>query len=108
MHLPGDNQQLSEQFRLAALEWVKLDAAARLLEETKSTQLAQRVKALGDMPVTSAERDVKATAEWEADIRNMVEARTKANKAKVQLKWIEMRFSEQQSFEASKRAEMRL
>ena len=102
------NQPLSEQYRLAALEWVELDAAARLLEETKSTQLAQRVKALGDVPVTSGERDVKASPEWEADIKAMVSARTKANKAKVKLEWLRMRHAEHQSLEASKRAEMRL
>ena len=102
------NQLLSEQYRLAALEWVSLDAAARLLEETKSTQLASKVKALGDVPVTSAERDVKATPEWRADLEAMVQARTKANHAKVKLEWIRMRFQEQMSFEATKRSEMKL
>ena len=103
------NQPLSEQYRLAALEWVELDAAARLLEDTKSVQLAQRMKALDGAPsVASAERDVKATPEWEADIKAMVEARTKANHSKVKLEWIRMRHAEQQSFEATKRAEMKL
>ena len=99
---------LSEQYRLAALDWVKLDAAARLLEETKSTQLASRVKALGDVPVTTAERDVKATPEWREDLETMVRARTNANKAKVKLEWIRMRFQEQMSLEATRRSEMKL
>jgi hypothetical protein len=38
----------------------------------------------------------------------MVKARTAANLAKVQLRYIEMRWSEQQSFEATRRAEMKL
>ena len=104
----GDNQPLSEQYRLAAKDWVQKDAAARLLEETKTTVLAQRVKALGDMPVTSAERDVKASDAWLEYISGMVEARTDANLARVKVKWIEMRAAEYQSAEATKRAEMKL
>jgi hypothetical protein len=33
---------ISEQYRLAALDWVQLDAAARMLEEGKTTYLAQQ------------------------------------------------------------------
>ena len=55
------NQPISEQYRLAALEWVDLDAAARLLEDTKSIVLSEMMKALGDVPATHAERDVKAS-----------------------------------------------
>ena len=102
------NQPLSEQYRLAALNWVGLDAAARLQEESKTAVLNTMIKALGDVPVTSAERDVKATPEWKEYIETMVQARTKANKAKLNIKWIEMRAAEQQSFEATKRAEMKL
>ena len=102
------NQPLSEQYRLAALEWVELDAAARLQEESKTTVLSQMVKSLGDLPVTTAERDVKATPEWKDYIHTMVAARTAANKAKLKLEWLRMRHAEHQSLEASKRAEMRL
>ena len=102
------NQPLSEQYRLAALEWVELDAAARLQEESKTTVLSQMIKALGDLPVTTAERDVKATPEWKDYIHTMVAARTAANKAKLKIEWIRMRHAEHQSLEASKRAEMRL
>jgi len=99
---------LSERFRLIAKEWCAADAAARLLEETKTTVLAQRMKALGDMPAAHAEREVKANPEWSEFITEMVDARTKANLKKVQLKYLEMQFSEGQSFEATKRAEMKL
>ena len=46
--------------------------------------------------------------EWREWIETMVEARTLANKARLKIKWIEMKASEQQSFEATKRAEMKL
>jgi hypothetical protein len=102
------NAPLSEQFRLAAKDWVDKDSAASMLDETKTAVLSQRMAALGDMPVNRAEQIVKASAEWHEWIAGMVNARTTANLAKVKLEWVRMRFSEQQSFEATKRAEMKL
>jgi hypothetical protein len=102
------NQPLSEQFRLAAKDWVDKDAAASMLEETKTAVLAQRMGALGDIPVNRAEQIVKGSKEWHDWIAGMVKARTQANLEKVKLEWIRMRFSEQQSGEATKRAEMKL
>jgi len=99
---------LSERFRMAAKEWVELDHAARLLEESKSAVLSQRMAALGDMPVSKAELQVKASDEWHEYIKAMVDARTSANFEKVKLEWLRMRFSEQQSKEATERAERRL
>ena len=98
----------SEQYRLAAKAWVDLDGAARMLEETKTAVLAQRMKALGDMPAAHSEREVKASQEWAAFIKGMVEARTAANLAKVRMEWTRMKFMEWQSENATKRAEMRL
>lgn len=102
------NIPLSEQFRLTAKRWVELDSAASLLEETKSAVLAQRMSALGDIPVSRAEMQVKASDEWSEFVTKMVKAREAANLSKVKLEWTRMRFSEQQSEEATKRAEMKL
>lgn len=102
------NVPLSEQYRVFAKAWVDLDSAANLLEETKSAVLAQRMNALGDIPVSHAERTVKASPEWADFIKRMVDARTAANLAKVKLEWTRMRHSEHISLEAAKRAEMRL
>ncbi len=102
------NMPLSEQFRIAAKQWVDLDSAANLLEETKSAVLSQRMASLGDMPVSRAELAVKATPEWEDFVTKMVKAREAANLAKVKLEWLRMKFSERQSYEATARAERRL
>lgn len=106
--MDASNQPISEQYRLVAKDWVDKDAAARLLEDSKTAVLALRMKNLGDMPAAHAEREVKGAQEWHEYIVKMVDARTAANLAKVKLEYIRMRFSEQQSMEASKRAEMRL
>ena len=99
---------LSEKYRLAAKDWCELDAAANILEETKSAFLSQKMAALGDMPVSKAEMQVKASAEWREFIESMVAARKAANLAKVKLEWVRMQFSEWQSAEANSRAERRL
>lgn len=104
----SDNEYISEQYRVIAKEWVDLDAAATLLEETKSAFLSQRMTSLGDIAVTKAEKIVKATPEWTDYITKMVDTRKRANLKKVQLEYLKMKFWEQNSHEASKRAEMRL
>lgn len=103
-----DNLPLSEQFRIIAKRWVDADSAASLMEESKSAVLSKRMADLGDMPVSKAEMTVKASDDWHTYIKEMVAAREKAARLKVQLEFIRMRFSEWQSHEATKRAEMKL
>jgi len=104
----SSNLPLSEQFRIVAKKWVDADAAANLLEESKSAYLSRKMASLGDMPVSKAEMTVKASDDWRDYIIQMTDARTAAALLKVQLEFLRMKFSEQQSAEASKRAEMRL
>lgn len=106
---PSDhNQPPSERFRISARDWVEKDGAARLLEESKTAVLAQKMKALGDKPAAHAERDVKASEEWADYIKKMVDARTAANLAKVRTDYMRMKFSEWISMDATRRAEMKL
>lgn len=102
------NMPWSEQFRVTAKQWVELDRAATMLEETKSAVLSQRMNALGDMPVSRAEAAVKGSPEWVDFIKSMVDARTQANLKKVQMEYLRMKFSEWQSENANRRAEMRI
>ena len=103
-----DNLPLSEQYRIVAKKWVDADAAASLLEETKSAVLSQCMAALGDIPVSRAEMTVKSSDGWHEYIEKMVDARRQASLLKAQLEYIRMRFSEWQSHEATRRAEMKL
>jgi hypothetical protein len=102
------NLPLSEQYRVVAKAYVDADSAASLLEETKSAVLARMMLNLGDMPVSRAEMQTKASPEWVEFVTNMVKARERAAFLKVKLEYVRMKFSEWQSMEASKRAEMRL
>lgn len=99
---------ISEQYRLAAQEWVTMDAAARMLEEGKTTYLAQQKAALGDIPDSKAERIVKSSPQWADYIKKMVNAKTAANRQKVELDYLKMRHMENTSAEANARSERKL
>lgn len=102
------NLPWSEQYRIVSKQWVDADAAATLLEDTKSAVMAERMLALGEMAVNKAEALVKASPEWRRHIEAIVSARRAANRLKVQLEYLRMKFQEWASENATKRAEMRL
>lgn len=105
---PKSDIPISEQYRIIAKKWVDADSAATLREETKSAFYSQLMLDHTDKPVNRAEIAVKASDEWQDFVASMVEARKEANLLKVQLKYIEMKFYEWQSYNATKRAEMKL
>lgn len=98
---------LTEEYRLAALDWVDKDAAARMLEETKTTVLAQLMSVSDEKSEAARERDVKTSDAWESFIRRMVNARTAANKAKVVKEVKEMAYFQMQAKNATERVERR-
>lgn len=104
----NSNLPWSEQYRIVSKQWVDADAAASILEDTKSAVMSERVMALGDMAVNKAEATVKASIEWKNHVESIVKARRAANLLKVQLEYLRMKFAEWQSAEATKRAEMKL
>ncbi len=99
---------LIEQFRLASEEWIDRDAAARLLEQTKTSVFAQKCAALGDIPVNRAEQMVKASKEWHDHVLKIVDAETEANKSKLRMDYVKMKYFEQQRMDANTRAEMKM
>jgi hypothetical protein len=102
------NQPISEQYRLVAKKWVDAEAAASILEESKSAFLSRLMSNLGDISVSKAEMTVKASNEWQEYIEGMVTARQHATLLKVQLEYLRMRFQEWNSENATRRAEIRL
>lgn len=100
-------EEWSEVYRLAGEEWSDLEAAASLLEDTKSAFLAEKISILGDMPVNRAEQTVKSTREWKERIEQTIEARRLANRAKVKLESIRIQIMQWNNDEANKRAEMK-
>ena len=103
-----DNKPLSEQYLEAASEWVEAESAADLLESTKSAVMSQKMLAVGDMAVNKAELLVKASPEWHHHLHEINKARTHANRLKIRLEYLKMRFAEYQSEEANNRLQARL
>lgn len=103
-----NNAPISELYRLAAMEWADMDNAARMLEEGKTTFLAQRKTALGDIADNKAEKEVKSSDEWSNYIKAMVRAKTAANKARIEMDYLKMRFQEWISADANARSERKL
>lgn len=98
-----ENSPLSEQWYEAASKWAELEGAATMLEETKSAVLAQYMSRCGDVAVSKAEMQVKASPQWEDHVKKIVKARTAANQAKVQMEFLKMKFWEWQSSSATER-----
>ena len=97
------NRPVSESFYEAAHDWVTLDATARLMEESKSSIFSQKCIELGDLPVNKAEQIVRASPEWHACLQRMVDAKTKANKAKIEIEYWKMKAQEAMSDQANER-----
>lgn len=107
-HAIPKNEPLSEQIYAAGLEWAEADAAARMLESLKSAFLAQKVAERGEMPVSRAENEVKASPEWKDYVVKMERSRTKANKLKIHREYLEAKAWEEKSSQATERLRARL
>lgn len=104
-----DNRPLSEQLEIIGLEWADANAAASLLEETKSAVLAQKIALLGDdIPMNRAENAIKASQVWHDHLAAIVDARKRANILKIKYEAIKARLQEWQSHEANHRLQARL
>ena len=103
--IPQRERPISEEYRIAAKQWVEDEKAAAILEESKTAVLSQLMMKKGDVPVSKAEMMVKASQEWMDHLNIMVDARSAANLSRVRMKYVEMRFSEWQSADANARRE---
>ena len=97
------NEPLSEQIYKIGLEFADAQAGAQLLEEGKAAWISQHMLALGDMPVTSAERMVRGSPEYQEYLTNMVEARRKANRLYAHKEYLRARLMEWSSEQANER-----
>ena len=106
--MPVSERPISEEFRVVAKQWVDADAAASLLEDTKSAMFSQLVLGSADTSIARAEHTARASEAYREHIAKMTEARRAANLLKVQMKYIEMRYGEWQSRDANARKERQM
>jgi hypothetical protein len=92
--MPEHEQPLSEQYRIAAKEYVKAKSISKLSEDLKPSRFAELMKQRSDIAVSRAEIDVRASNEWKEHVASVVAAAEAADMARHKVKWIEMRFQE--------------
>ena len=101
----------SEVYREAAMRHQALDAAARLLEDTKSAVFSQRClrfEGAGEKSQAAKETAVRASDFWLDYCRKTIDARTEANKAKVEVEYLKMVYWERAGQAATERQELRM
>lgn len=123
--MPERERPISEQFRIVAKQWAEANAAAKLLEETRQSVFSrivinrreERIAAVDEKTVTgkrpwteagsisAAEHIARASDEYSEHVYEMCKARAKADLLRVQMKYLEMVFSEWQSTDANARRE---
>lgn len=106
--MPERERPISEQFRIVAKQWVDQDAAASLLEDTKSAVFSQMVLKHTDVSVARAEHLSRSSKEYREHIEKTVDARRLANRLKVQMEYLKMRFHEWNSSDANQRTERKM
>ena len=99
---------IAEQFRLHGEDWADLNAAADLLEKNKDTIKANLVVHFlkTEKAVSKAEYMAEASPEYSEHLSLMIEARRKANRAKVQYDSDRVFIDMLRSVESTRRAEL--
>lgn len=103
--MPQHERSWAELFRVAGEEWCDLDNAASLLEETKTSALARLIGQIQGMPYNRAEQQTKASQEWHDYLREMVRARTEANKKKIEMDYYRIKANEMREMGWQRRSE---
>lgn len=101
-----DPQKLSHEIHTAGEAWAEAEAAAQLLEETRKTVLSQ-IKSKYEGSDAAKETLALATQDYSDHIKQMVNARREANKARVRWDSLKIYADLMRTKAASARAEMR-
>lgn len=103
-----DPRTLTDRLIDAGEKWADFNAAADMLEETRSTLLAKITKEHFELPAWKAEAASKGDPRYEEHIRAMVDARQAANRARVRYDSGKAFVELARSAESTRRAEMNL
>lgn len=98
---------LPESYREVGFAWADANAAANLLEDSKSAVLSSMVidiRKADDCSVAAAETKAKASLAWRNYLDDVHDARQKANRLSVEREYWKMKFSEWISNSADDRA----
>lgn len=103
-----DVNDIYEKLVTAGEDWADKDAAASLKEETKKTLIAQLKTVSKAGSDAAREMEALASEGFKEHVRDMIEARKQANKAKVGYDAIKIWIELYRTKSATERAEMML
>ena len=108
--LPDDIDALYHQMQHLGSRWADLHAEAELLEESKKCVLASiTLHYMNDgNNKSSGETKAFAAPEYREHVQKMVEARRRANQAKVEFEGMKAHLNLTRTYEASRREEMKM
>lgn len=94
-----------EAWRVAAAEWLDLQEAADILRETKNDVLAEITHRQDGSSHAERDRRARLSHEWKDHRTKMLEAEAKARRAKLRVKYQDMKFNAERTANANARAE---
>lgn len=103
-----DINNVTERIVELGEEWADNNAAAEILEETKSTLLAELKTFSAEKSDAARETEAKANPRYKKHLEHMVEARRLANRSKVNYEAAKTWTDLLRTKEANLRAEMKL
>jgi hypothetical protein len=108
--LPEEIDALYHQMQHLGSQWADLHAEAELLEESKKCVLASITLHYMNDGDSKSQGEARAFAapEYKEHINKMVEARRRANQAKVEFEGIKTHMNLTRTYEASRREEMKM
>jgi len=86
--MPVHERPVSEEYRMASKEAVRLKSIARLAEDLKPSKFAELMLKHSDVAVSRAEIAVRASQEWREHVASVVAACEAADYAHKRVKWI--------------------
>ena len=100
-------EEVAEMIRMQRIEWAKLDGTARYKEEMLKVVEAE-VFNHSEGAMDARKMKARASERYMSAMREMVEARTKANVAMAEFKGLETKWETWRSLNATKRAETKI
>lgn len=94
-----------EQWRLQAAEWLDLQEAADLLRETKNDVFAEIKSGMEGKSEAEKDRLARISQDWKEHRNKMLKAEAEARRAKMRLKYVQMKFDAWRSEGANARQE---
>lgn len=95
-----------EKWRIAAAEWLDLQEAADILEDTKNDVFAEICSGMDANSEAEKQRLARISDRWKQHRKEISEANNKARRARFRVKYADMAFEAKRTENANARAEL--